>query len=140
MKMNRRFLLLCGAVLGLAGLVYAVDGFTDTPMLPNAPWHVHDPNRPQPPRVDAGPGPALPATPPSDAKILFDGTQASLNNWTSDGKTCNWKVVNGDFVAQPGKGSIRTVDKFGDCQLHVEWSEPTNISGEGQGRGNSVVY
>ncbi|MGD8534953.1 MAG: DUF1080 domain-containing protein, partial [Candidatus Aminicenantes bacterium] len=37
-------------------------------------------------------------------------------------------------------GSIRTVRGFGDCQLHIEWSAPLPVTGEGQGRGNSGVY
>ena len=30
--------------------------------------------------------------------------------------------------------------KFGDIQLHIEWSTPTEIVGEGQERGNSGVF
>jgi hypothetical protein len=40
----------------------------------------------------------------------------------------------------PGSGYIRTKDKFGDCQLHVEWSAPTKVEGSSQGRGNSGVF
>ena len=33
-----------------------------------------------------------------------------------------------------------TKEVFGDIQLHIEWSTPTEIIGEGQGRGNSGVF
>ena len=37
-------------------------------------------------------------------------------------------------------GNISTRDSFGDCQLHVEFSEPTPAHGESQERGNSGVF
>jgi len=33
-----------------------------------------------------------------------------------------------------GSGYVRTLQNFGDCQLHVEWATPTPGRGEGQGR------
>jgi hypothetical protein len=39
-----------------------------------------------------------------------------------------------------GSGFIRTKEKFGDCQLHVEWAAPTKVEGESQGRGNSGIF
>ena len=45
-------------------------GFTDTPMLPGLPYHVHDTARPHPRVVKPGP---IAAAPPSDAIVLFDG-------------------------------------------------------------------
>lgn len=38
-----------------------------------------------------------------------------------------------------GKG-IRTKQKFGDCQLHIEFASPAKVKGKGQGRGNSGIY
>lgn len=70
---------------------------------------------------------------PSDAIVLFDGTDMSA--W-KNGE--NWKVENG--VAITGKGKITTKEKFGDCQLHIEWSAPVPAKGNGQGRGNSGVF
>jgi len=37
-------------------------------------------------------------------------------------------------------GKIRTKGEFGSCQLHVEWATPAEVSGDGQGRGNSGVF
>ena len=71
--------------------------------------------------------------PPSDAVILFDGT--NLSAWKG---TENWKIENGAMVS--GKGDARTVGSFGDCQLHIEWSAPTPAKGSGQGRGNSGIF
>lgn len=70
---------------------------------------------------------------PSDAVILFDGTDLSAWNG-ADG----WKVEDGAMVA--GKGNPVTKAGFGDCQLHIEWSAPTPPQGKGQGRGNSGVF
>jgi hypothetical protein len=39
-----------------------------------------------------------------------------------------------------GTGGIMTKEEFGDCQLHIEWATPSEVKGEGQGRGNSGVY
>ena len=40
----------------------------------------------------------------------------------------------------PGSGDIRTKQKFGDCQLHIEWAAPTEVKGDSQGRGNSGIF
>jgi hypothetical protein len=37
-------------------------------------------------------------------------------------------------------GGLFTKEEFGACQLHVEWASPSEVKGEGQGRGNSGVY
>ncbi|HEY1339019.1 MAG TPA: DUF1080 domain-containing protein [Bryobacteraceae bacterium] len=120
----------------------ADDGFTDTPMEPNAPWHVHDPNRPHPRQIAPA---TVPGGPPSDAIVLFDGKD--LSKWTQRGRGADagkltdpqWKVGDGWFEVAGRTGDLLTRDKFGDCQLHVEWSSPTEIRGNSQGRGNSGV-
>lgn len=71
--------------------------------------------------------------PPSDAIVLFDGT--NLDAWHNGEK---WKVQDG--VAIPQETAITSKQNFGDMQLHLEWSAPTEIRGEGQGRGNSGCY
>jgi len=71
--------------------------------------------------------------PPSDANVLFGGKD--LSKW-ENGE--NWSVRDG--VAYAGKGQIVSKDKFGDCQIHLEWSAPTPPKGEGQGRGNSGLF
>jgi hypothetical protein len=38
------------------------------------------------------------------------------------------------------EGGIKTKQKFGDCQLHIEWRAPAEVKGEGQGRGNSGIF
>src|SRR6478735_5142084 len=83
-------------------------GFTDTPMLPGLPFHVHDPARPKPAVVAPG---DQPGAPPSDAVVLFDGKD--LSKWTTanlgvpgnlgasgyqvTGNPAPWKVENGYF-------------------------------------------
>jgi hypothetical protein len=117
-------------------------GFTDTPMLPNLPWHVHDPARPHPKVITPG---ATPGAAPSDAIVLFDGKD--LSKWQQEGRGADrgkmvdaqWKVGDGYFEVVGGTGSLLTREKFGDCQLHVEWSSPAVIKGTSQGRGNSGV-
>ncbi len=111
----------------------------------NHPWAVHDRNRPQPAVVTPGTFSTQeqPGKPPSDAVILFDGTEASLLKWAADkqpAEPTKWIVKEGALQCVPGSGYIRTKEEFGDCQLHVEWAEPADITGESQGRGNSGVF
>ena len=72
-------------------------------------------------------------SPPSDAVVLFDGTDKS--QWTD---AESWKIDGEDLIA--GSKTITSVPTFGDCQLHVEWSAPTPAKGTGQGRGNSGIF
>lgn len=79
---------------------------------------------------------------PSDAIILFDGS--NLDQWASQkdpSQPAPWKIVNNDHMeVVPGSGGISTKMKFGDCQLHIEFSAPDKVESESQGRGNSGVF
>lgn len=75
---------------------------------------------------------------PSDAIVLFDGTD--LSQWTGRAGKVAWTLADGVLTVDPGTGPISTVEGFGDVQLHIEWRTPTAIVGEGQGRGNSGVF
>ncbi len=82
----------------------------------------------EPKLVDPGPV----GGPPSDAIVLFDGKD--LSKWDGGDK---WKISDG--VATSDGDGISTKQGFGDCQVHLEWASPSEISGAGQGRGNSGV-
>ena len=85
--------------------------------------------------------PAQPGKPPSDAAILFDGTD--LSKWEADkneGGPTKWVIKDGAMECTPGSGYIRTKEKLGDCQLHIEWAAPKNVQGDSQGRGNSGIF
>lgn len=128
----------------------AVSALADGPFYgdpPNAthPWGVHDMNRPQPVHVFPGSfsSDEHPGNPPSDAVILFGGRSEDIEKWQADknnGEPTKWVVENGLLQCVPGSGYIRTKQEFSDCQLHIEWSEPENIEGSSQGRGNSGVF
>lgn len=77
---------------------------------------------------------------PSDAIVLFDGS--NLDQWVdeSTGGKPNWTVENGIATVTPRKGGIKTKENFGDCQLHIEWRTPNPPRGEGQDRANSGVF
>ena len=108
---------------------------------PDPNWLDHDRARPQPPAI-------TPATPsvqdqagkaPSDAEVLFDGQD--LSKWAAmDGSPTKWIMKDGYMECVRGSGYIRTMQNFGDCQLHVEWATPVPAEGAGQGRGNSGVF
>lgn len=107
------------------------------------PWAIHDGNRPQPPVITPGTPSTQdqPGKPPSDAVVLFDGSD--LTKWEADNdknEATKWVVRNGAMECVPGSGYIRTKDKFGDIQLHVEWAAPSKVEGDSQGRGNSGVF
>jgi hypothetical protein len=77
--------------------------------------------------------------PPSDAIVLFDGTD--LSQWVSaKGGQPKWDVKDGIMTVVPKTGDISTKQGFGDCQLHVEFRSPEKVEGKGQERGNSGVF
>jgi len=117
-----------------------VRGYNDTPQLPGQKWKVHDITRPRPVKVT--PGPYVNEAPPADAIVLFDGKD--LSQWTTQARggapqEPKWKVENGYIEIVPRTGRLVTREKFGDCQLHIEWLVPRESVGNGQGIGNSGV-
>ncbi len=105
---------------------------------PTGRWLVHDLDRPAPPVVT--PGKAC-GDASSDAIVLFDGTEASIANWSDNkGNPSKWICRDGYMESVKGAGYIQTRQEFGSCQLHVEFATPATVKGEGQGRGNSGVF
>ncbi|MGP8238148.1 MAG: DUF1080 domain-containing protein [Limisphaerales bacterium] len=123
--------------------VYREHSFYGDPPDEHHPWEVHDQNRPQPLIVTPGTysSPGQPGKPPSDAIILYDGTD--LSKWEADNarhEPTKWVIKDGAMECVPGSGYIKTKENIGDCQLHVEWASPTRVEGTSQGRGNSGVF
>jgi len=77
---------------------------------------------------------------PSDAIILFDGK--NLDQWVqnNDGSPAKWDVKDGILTVNKMYGNIETKQSFSNYQLHLEWREPADIAGTGQGRGNSGLF
>ncbi len=129
-------------------ILFAAMGFVLMAVMPamcraqvDTKWKIHDPDRPLPPVVEPGTASTqdAPGRPPSDAVVLFDGKD--LSKWAhKDGSAAKWKVENGYVETVPKTGYIYTREAFGDCQLHVEFAEPTPPKGESQERGNSGVF
>lgn len=108
---------------------------------PDPNWLGHDRERPLPPVVTPGTPSSQeqPGRAPSDATVLFDGS--GLEGWVAmDGSPTEWVVRDGALECVPGSGYIRTLQSFGDCQLHVEWAAPVPTKGDSQGRGNSGLF
>jgi hypothetical protein len=125
------------AVLTLVAFCVARPGIAE----PDPNWLDHDRARPLPAVVN----PATPSTqeqagkPPSDAVVLFDGRD--LAQWVDmEGNPTKWITRDGYMECVKGSGYVRTLQNFGDCQLHIEWATPSPAHGEGQGRGNSGVF
>ncbi|TDB64130.1 3-keto-disaccharide hydrolase [Arundinibacter roseus] len=78
-------------------------------------------------------------TAPSDAIVLFDGK--NLDKWqATNGAAPAWTVADGAMTVTPRAGDIQTKQEFGDFQLHIEWRAPSEVKGNGQGRGNSGIF
>jgi hypothetical protein len=90
---------------------------------------------PIPPTVTAAAGAA-----PSDAIVLFDGTNADAWQSVDDGGPVKWKVADGALTVEPKTGYITTRRVFRDLQLHAEFREPAEVRGDSQGRGNSGIF
>lgn len=98
---------------------------------------------------------------PSDAVVLFDGTDLSKWEKTPFGEgvradrtavyvkryeksggwgEADWAVEDGEIIAGAEKGAIATKQAFGDMQLHIEWMVPVLEDKQGQDYGNSGVF
>ncbi|MFP2995456.1 DUF1080 domain-containing protein [Spongiivirga sp. MCCC 1A20706] len=78
---------------------------------------------------------------PSDAIVLFDGSNLDAWHNRKNETPAKWTInSDGTMTVKPGTGDIKTKEKFGSIQLHLEWSAPDKIESEGQGRGNSGVF
>jgi hypothetical protein len=125
----RRVLLIVGLLVGLFAACNPCGAQTPR-------WKAHDTQRPHPPVVTPAEQ-TLPVPPPSDAIVLFDGTD--LSQWRdAQGGPAKWRVADGYF--QAGGGDLVTARCFGDVQLHIEWASPAPGTGRSQGRGNSGVF
>ena len=78
--------------------------------------------------------------PPSDAIVLFNGSDVNSEWEDNKGNPTKWLIQDGSLVCVKGSGVIKTKRKFGSCQLHIEWKTPSDVQGESQGRGNSGVF
>jgi hypothetical protein len=83
---------------------------------------------------------ATDAQPPSDAIILFDGTNEDAWVSAQDKSPAKWIVADGVMTVNKAVGNIETKRTFKNYQLHLEWKVPENITGSGQLRGNSGLF
>ena len=83
--------------------------------------------------------PAQDNLPPSDAIVLFDGSD--LLKWRNarGGGEASWIINDNGSMTVTRNGGIETIDEHGSIQLHIEWRTPTKMEGKGQGRGNSGI-
>src|SRR3954452_3958037 len=134
--MNRMSALL-GALVAIVPVLVALAADSEPAAVPEGGYEVHDKRRPQPAAVmpPTASTQEQPGSPPSDAVVLFDGKD--LSKWSSvakPGEPAPWKVVDGTIETVAKSGYIRSNDEFADCQVHVEWFEPTGTPGKSQGR------
>lgn len=77
------------------------------------------------------------ATPPV---VLFDGTSDAA--WiATTGAEPGWEMTEGEWIIQPGSGSVMTKESFASARYHIEFLVPEMPPEKrGQSRGNSGVY
>lgn len=125
----------CGSLMALACSADTSDETSDEEL---EPWQQAEKTEvwePVPPVVEAPKD-----APPSDAIVLFDGSD--LDEWEAEeGGSAHWNVEGDAMTVARREGGIRTKRDFCDVQLHIEWRSPTDIKGmDGQDRGNSGVF
>ncbi|MEL6895879.1 MAG: DUF1080 domain-containing protein [Planctomycetota bacterium] len=125
-------------------------GYTNNQQLPGMPWRIHDRNRPRPDAVQPGSvfrggaadskDPNYFSTAPSDAIVLFDGT--NMKQWShhkgDDLYPAAWNLNDGYMEVKRGAGSVHTIESFDSVQLHLQFQTPP-VKGSSQGRGNSGI-
>ena len=82
------------------------------------------------------------SAPPTDAVILFDGSDLSkwVGSWSD--KESEWDINDDGFLVNDGTNGrlIQTQENFGSVQLHVEWKTSEDTSFTNQKRSNSGVF
>lgn len=123
------------------------------------PWEATERWNPVPKKVTPG---HINSMPPSDAIVLFDGSDLSAwhkpkycwgagyqdtkghiqNNVNQNfpGTKAEWHIKSGAIEVVPGGGNLATKEKFGSAQLHIEWLAPVDPGKEGQLYSNSGVF
>jgi hypothetical protein len=102
-------------------------------------WRVHDIARPEPETVK---GTYLTTPAPTDAEVLFDGTEDSLKSSWKPGrrKGVLWTVNAAEkFMVAKGNDLVTQKD-YGNVQLHVEWRIPAGAKGHDSYGVNSGVF
>jgi hypothetical protein len=94
--------------------------------------------KPVPKIVTPGSGNA----PPSDAIVLFDGTNLDAWVMAKDGTAASWHLKDGVMTVNKDVGDIQTVQKFGDAQIHIEFQLPVDAKNNAEpgNSGNSGVF
>ncbi|MGB5819092.1 MAG: DUF1080 domain-containing protein [Saonia sp.] len=79
--------------------------------------------------------------PPSDAIVLFNGSDMKEWVMTKDSTVVSWYLnEDGSMTVKDRAGDIQTKRNFGSIQLHLEWKSPADVQRNGQHRGNSGVF
>ena len=93
---------------------------------------------PVPVKVETGTYPEA----PGDAIILLkDGDMKDWESVKTPEAPAPWTPnEDGSITVKNGTGDIRTKQKFGDIQLHIEWRNPEIPRADGQNRGNSGIF
>lgn len=149
-QFGRRAVVTFGMIIGLLGGIQAQEAAVITPESTELYVELEQ----------VSPG-LTPEQPPSDAIVLFDGTDLtawqvmqlriagdmpgmveSIGDYEAGRATvpAQWEVAGGVMTVAPGTGAIETKRAFGDVQLHLEWNAPVAEGKSGQGYSNSGVF
>lgn len=137
-KINRGLAVLLTVLMDLPLLSACTSSSVfDDSSSPTVQWASRDPKRPMPPRADVLSPVIIP--PPSDATILFDGTD--LSHWHNDPNN-GWSILSDGSLMTGGKvrNYLASKQEFQDIQIHLEFMTPNPPGGLGQKRGNSGVF
>ena len=95
-----------------------------------------DPMKPVPEKVTG----VVDGNPPSDAIVLFDGTNMDAWEHVRTGEASQWHIEDGTVTVNNGTGTLVSKQSFSDIQMHIEWRPNGEILGQGQSRGNSGIF
>lgn len=78
---------------------------------------------------------------PSDAIVLFDGTNFDAWESAKDGSDVQWHLnEDGSMTVKDKTGDIQTKQSFGSIQLHIEWRSKVDSKGSNQSKSNSGIF